>query len=96
MRRLIFRARFLGVIVAAALVGMWPMAASAATAPDLGSAADYAVLADGTGLTCTDSTVAGAVGVSSATTARATRRSLARLRASPSDQVSTVSTPLRR
>ncbi|MEP6752720.1 MAG: hypothetical protein ABI959_08240 [Candidatus Dormiibacterota bacterium] len=74
MRRWIFKARFLGVVVAAALVGMWPIAASAATAPALGAAGDYAVLADGTGLTCTDSTVAGPVGVSSSTTAVSSTR----------------------
>jgi len=50
-------------------LGAWPTAALAATAPGLGAAADFAVLADGTGLTCTDSNVAGPVGVSTSSTA---------------------------
>jgi hypothetical protein len=52
----------------ALLVGALPVAA-ASTAPGPGAAAGFAVLADGTGLTCTGSTVAGPVGVSSSTTA---------------------------
>jgi hypothetical protein len=40
----------------------------AAGTPSLGSAGDFAVLADSTGLTCTDSTVIGPVGVSSGNT----------------------------
>ena len=70
MRHLTYRVRFLGLVAIAALVGMWPMAAQAAvTIPSLGSAAGFAVLADGTGLTCTDANVTGPVGVRFATTA---------------------------
>jgi len=52
MRRLIFKARFLGIVAGVALVGMWPMAAQAATAPSLGAAASFAVLGAST-VTCT-------------------------------------------
>jgi hypothetical protein len=64
-----YRVRFLGLVAVAALAGMWPMAAQAATLPGLGSAAGFAVLADGTGLTCTDANVTGPVGVRFTTTA---------------------------
>jgi len=66
MRRAVSKARFLSVVVFAVLAGVWPMAAQASggglPAPDLGAAANFAVLA-GTALTCTDSNVAGPVGV---------------------------------
>ena len=63
MRRGVFKARFLWLVAVAMLVGVGPMAAQASVgAPNLGSAADFAVLA-GTALTCTDSNVAGPVGV---------------------------------
>ena len=42
---------------------------AAQAAGGLGTAAGFAVLADGTGLTCTDSTITGPVGVSSSSTA---------------------------
>ena len=62
MRRVVFKFRFLSLVVFAMLAGVWPMAAQAATAPNLGSAANFAVLA-GTAVTCTHSTVTGDVGV---------------------------------
>jgi len=68
MRRVVSKVRILSVVVFAMLVGVWPMAAQAASAPNLGSAANFAVLADSTGVTCTDSTVIGPVGVSSGNT----------------------------
>jgi hypothetical protein len=70
MRRLIFNPRFLGIAVGVALVGMWPVAALAATptAPGLGSAAGFAVLSAAPGgggaVTCTASTINGDVGSS--------------------------------
>lgn len=68
MRRLIFRGRFLGIVVGAVLVSMWPMAALAATAPGLGSAASFAILSAAPGgggaVTCTTSTINGDVGSS--------------------------------
>jgi hypothetical protein len=68
MRRLIFNPRFLGIVVGAALVAMWPMAALAATAPSLNSAASFAVLSAAPGgggaVTCTDATITGDVGSS--------------------------------
>jgi len=68
MRRWIFRARFLGIAVGAALVAMLPMAALAATAPGLGSAASFAILSaapsGGGAVTCTTSTITGDVGSS--------------------------------
>jgi uncharacterized protein YjbI with pentapeptide repeats len=64
MKRILFRVRFLSLVVFAMFAGVWPMAAQAATAtvPSLGAAAGFSVLA-GKALTCTDSTVTGPVGV---------------------------------
>ena len=65
MRRLVFKARFLWLVVVAVLAGAWPIVAQAVvptTVPDLGTAVNFAVLA-GPALTCTDSTVTGPVGV---------------------------------
>src|SRR6202162_1921917 len=59
---MLFKARFVGVVGLALLAGVWPVAAQAATAPALGSAAGFAVLA-GKALTCNDSNVTGPVGV---------------------------------
>ena len=68
MRRWIFKARFLGIAVGAALVALLPAAALAATAPGLGSAASFAVLSAAPGgggaVTCTTSTITGDVGSS--------------------------------
>ena len=72
MGRVVFKVRFLSVVAFAMLAAVWPIAAQAATAPGLGSAADYAVLA-GTALTCTDSNVAGPVGVNFTTAFASTR-----------------------
>lgn len=72
MRHSVSKARFLPVVVFALLAGAWPMVAQAASAPGLGSAADFAVLA-GTALTCTDSSVAGPVGVNFTTAFASTR-----------------------
>ena len=74
MRRVVFKVRFLSLVVFAVLAGVWPMAAQAAVvgAPNLGPAADFAVLA-GTALTCTDSNVAGPVGVAFSTAFASTR-----------------------
>jgi hypothetical protein len=64
------KAGLISSVVFAMLAGVSPMAALAAHGPGLGAAAGYAVLADGSGLTCTGSTVtAGSVGVSSSSTA---------------------------
>lgn len=73
VRHLTYKVRFLG-LVALAIAGMWPLAAQASIVnpPDLGSAANYAVLA-GTALTCTDSNVAGTVGVDFTTAFASTR-----------------------
>jgi hypothetical protein len=62
VRRTFFKARFLGLVFLAMLAGVWPLAAQAA-----GGAADFAVLASGTGLTCTNATVDGPVGVTTGT-----------------------------
>ena len=67
MRRAVFKFRFLLLLSFVVLAGAWPVAAQAAGG--LGAAAGFAVLADGTGLTCTDSNVIGPVGVSSSSTA---------------------------
>ena len=62
VRHLIFKFRFTGLIALALLSGLWPVAAQAA-----GGAADFSVLASGTGLTCTNATVDGPVGVTTGT-----------------------------
>jgi Ice-binding-like len=67
--RILFKARFLGLAIPLLLAGMWPVAAQASGGLGLGTAAGFAVLADSTGLTCTDSSVSGQVGVSSSNTA---------------------------
>ena len=76
MRRAVYKTRFLSVVVFALLAAVSPMAAQASggglPAPDLGSAANFAVLA-GTALTCTDSNVAGPVGVNFTTAFASTR-----------------------
>ena len=70
MRRTLLKLRFLSLVIVAMFAALWPMAAqAAATAPSLGAAAGFSVLANGTGLTCTDSVVTGRVGVSSSSTA---------------------------
>jgi hypothetical protein len=69
MRRVVFKARFLWLVIFAVIAGVWPIAAQAnggsgsAGGPGLGSAAGFAVLA-GSAVTCTTSTVTGNVGVS--------------------------------
>jgi hypothetical protein len=67
VRHLTYKVRFLG-LVALAIAGMWPMAAQAATAPSLGTAAGFAVLGAST-VTCTgpSSVIVGDVGVSPGT-----------------------------
>ena len=67
MSRIAFKFRFLWLVSFAVLAAAWPVAAQAAGG--LGAAAGYSVIADGTGLTCTDSNVSGPVGVSSSSTA---------------------------
>jgi hypothetical protein len=72
MRRVTLKAGLISFVVFAMLAGVAPMAAAGASpkaAGGLGAAAGFAVLADGTGLTCTNSTVTGPVGVSSSSTA---------------------------
>jgi Ice-binding-like len=72
MRRVTLKAGLISFVVFAMLAGVAPMAAAGASpkaAGGLGAAAGFAVLADGTGLTCTGSTVTGPVGVSSSSTA---------------------------
>jgi hypothetical protein len=62
MRRMVFKVRYLSLVLFALLAGAWPMAAQAATNPVLGSAAGFAVLA-GTAASCTTSAITGKVGV---------------------------------
>ena len=68
MRRMLFKARFLGLVLLALLAGVLPTAALAATAPGLGSASNLAVLSAAPGgggaVTCTGGTIAGDVGSS--------------------------------
>ncbi len=68
MRRILLRARFLGLVLLALLAGVWPAAALAATAPGLGSASNFAVLSAAPGgggaVTCTNGTITGDVGSS--------------------------------
>ena len=68
MRRMLFKARFLGLVFPALIAGVWPMAAQAAGG--LGSAAGFAVIA-GAAVTCTgpNSNVTGPVGLASSSTA---------------------------
>ena len=65
---MLFNVRFLGLVFLALLAGVWPMAAQAATAPTLGSAANFAVLSAAPGgggaVTCTGGTITGNVGSS--------------------------------
>jgi len=73
MRRVTLKAGLISFVVCAMLAGVAPMAAAGAApkaAGELGAAAGFAVLADDTdtGLTCTNSTVTGPVGVSSSGT----------------------------
>jgi len=68
LKRILFKARFLGLVVVALLAGVWPAAALAATAPGLGSAKNFAVLSATSGgggaVTCTNGTITGDVGSS--------------------------------
>ena len=64
MRR-ILRARLLWFVAFAMLAAVWPIAAQAAGP---GAADAFSVLADSTGLTCTNSTVNGPVGIATSTT----------------------------
>jgi hypothetical protein len=65
MRRVTLKAGLISFVVCAMLAGVAPMAAAAASpAGGLGAAAGFAVLADTTGLNCTNSTVIGPVGIS--------------------------------
>jgi len=73
MMRRVLHARLLLLVAFAMLAAVLPMSASAVTGPGLGAAAGFAVLADSTGLTCTDSTVVGPVGVKSGTPVTSTR-----------------------
>jgi hypothetical protein len=72
MMRRVLHARLLLLVAFAMLAAVLPMAAQAG-GPGLGAAAGFAVLADSTGLTCTDSTVVGPVGVKSGTPVTSTR-----------------------
>jgi len=72
MMRRVLHARLLLLVAFAMLAAVLPMAAQAG-GPGLQSAAGFAVLADSTGLTCTDSTVVGPVGVKSGTPVTSTR-----------------------
>lgn len=67
-----FTTRLAVMVPFAALLYATPASAAVTGAPDLGSAANFAVLA-GTALTCTDSNVAGPVGVDFTTAFASTR-----------------------
>ncbi|HXB04959.1 MAG TPA: hypothetical protein VNY77_08865, partial [Candidatus Angelobacter sp.] len=68
MRRMLFKARFLGLVFPVLLAAAWPAAAIAASAPGLGSASNFAVLSAAPGgggaVTCTNGTITGDVGSS--------------------------------
>ena len=66
MIRKLFKVRFLLLVLPVMLAGAWPVAAQAAAGT--GPAAGFAVLAS-SAVTCTGSTVTGAVGVASSSTA---------------------------
>jgi hypothetical protein len=70
VRRILFKARFLGLAFPVLLAGAWPAAAMAATPPGLGSASNFAVLSAAPGgggaVTCTNGTITGDVGSSGA------------------------------
>ena len=70
MGRKLLKGRFLAIVFFAVLAGAWPIAAQAATAPGLGSAANFAVLSaaplNAGAVTCTDGTITGNVGSSGA------------------------------
>jgi hypothetical protein len=70
VRRMLFNARFLGLVLLAMLAAVWPMAALAASPPGLGSASNFAVLSaapnGGGAVTCTNGTITGDVGSSGA------------------------------
>src|SRR5450759_5397799 len=75
MRLVTLKAGLISFVVCAMLAGVSPLAAAGASpkaAGGLGAAAGYAVLA-GTALTCTDSNVAGPVGVDFTTAVTSTR-----------------------
>jgi hypothetical protein len=66
VKRRLLKFRFLGLVSLAMVAAAWPVAAQAASGT--GPSAGFAVLADSTGLTCTGSTVTGAVGIAAAST----------------------------
>ncbi len=69
-------------LVSAMLAAVLPMAAQAG-GPGLGTAAGFAVLADSTGLTCTDSNVVGPVGVATSSTAVTSTRCKMQVQVAP-------------
>jgi Ice-binding-like len=71
VRRVLFKFRFLGLVLLAMLAAVWPVASQAATpsAPSLGAAATFAVLSapvSGGAVTCTGGSISGDVGSSGA------------------------------